>query len=196
MDQEGAVVGGSFSRRQHEIDVKRAKSIQFNNDRTFAAAFGIYQVASYSSGANRSRGEALQRQAQTIGSALSSAGLSYSTNWARRKQPYVNWVALDYQLAQQQNNSVRAFNNNQYAKAKEINILQQFGENQFHGFAGSLSSLREAVQVQDDKVEAIGLNRTEAFQIIGAAGRGREEIDDRVIWKDRLNNISTGNSVL
>jgi hypothetical protein len=196
MDQEGAVVGGFSSQREKDRNTQRIRGIQYNNDRTFAAAFGIYQVASYSSGANRSRGEALQRQAQTIGSALSSAGLSYSTNWARRKQPYVNWVALDYQLAQQQNNSVRAFNNNQYAKAKEINILQQFGENQFHGFAGSLSSLREAVQVQDDKVAAIGLNRTEAFQIIDTSGRGIDEIDARVLWKNRVNNISTGTSVL
>ena len=45
-------------------------------------------------------------------------------------------------------------------------------------------------------MKSIGLDRTEAFQIVDTAGRGREEIDDRVRFKDRLSSMSTGVSVL
>ena len=60
----------------------------------------------------------------------------------------------------------------------------------------SLPSLQDEVTKQDALMESIGLNRTEAFQIIDTEGRGREEIDDRILWKDRVNNMSTGTSVL
>jgi hypothetical protein len=39
------------------------------------------------------------------------------------------------------------------------------------------------VAKQDELIKTIGLNRTEAFQIIDTAGRGREEIDDRSLME-------------
>ena len=60
----------------------------------------------------------------------------------------------------------------------------------------SLPSLQDRVAAEDERMRSIGFNRTEAFQIIDTAGRGREEIDDRILWKDRLNHMSTGTSVL
>jgi hypothetical protein len=93
--------------------------------------------------------------------------------------------------------SVRSFNASQLSKANEINILQQgFGLDEYNGSAMSLPSLQDAVAKQDEMIKTIGLNRTEAFQIIDTAGRGRDEIDARVLWKNRVNNISTGTSVL
>jgi hypothetical protein len=92
---------------------------------------------------------------------------------------------------------VISFNQNQYAKAKVINLLQQ--DYELTGFTGStmsLPSLQDIVAAEDERMRSIGLNRTEAFQIIDTAGRGREEIDDRILWKDRVNNMSTGTSVL
>ena len=55
---------------------------------------------------------------------------------------------------------------------------------------------QDEVAKQDELIKTIGLNRTEAFQIIDTQGRGRDEIDARVLWKNRVNNISTGTSVL
>ena len=59
-----------------------------------------------------------------------------------------------------------------------------------------LPSLQDKVSQQDDLMKSIGLSRTEAFQIVDTKGRGREEIDDRLKWKSRLNSISTGTAVL
>jgi hypothetical protein len=56
--------------------------------------------------------------------------------------------------------------------------------------------LQDAVAKQDELIKSIGLDRTEAFQIVDTVGRGREEIDDRVRFKDRLSSMSTGVSVL
>ena len=66
----------------------------------------------------------------------------------------------------------------------------------FIGSALSLPSLQDEVAKQDALMKSIGLDRTEAFQIVDTAGRGREEIDDRVRFKDRLSSMSTGVSVL
>jgi hypothetical protein len=75
-------------------------------------------------------------------------------------------------------------------------LQQGFGLDEYNGSAMSLPSLQDAVAKQDELIKTIGLNRTEAFQIIDTAGRGRDEIDARVLWKNRVNNISTGTSVL
>ncbi len=93
--------------------------------------------------------------------------------------------------------AVRAYNDNQLAKAKQINLLQEgFGLSGFTGSALALPSLQQEVARQDELMRSIGLDRTEAFQIVDTAGRGREEIDDRIRFKDRMNSISTGVSVL
>lgn len=75
-------------------------------------------------------------------------------------------------------------------------LEQDFGATGFVGSPLSLPSLQEAVAHQDQLIKSIGLDRTEAFQIVDTAGRGREEIDDRVRFKDRLSSMSTGVSVL
>ena len=91
----------------------------------------------------------------------------------------------------------RGFNQNQLAKATQINLLEQdFGVSGFVGSGLSLPALQDQVAIQDEKIKSIGLDRTEAFQIVDTIGRGREEIDDRILWKDRLNNISKGTNVL
>jgi hypothetical protein len=56
--------------------------------------------------------------------------------------------------------------------------------------------LQDEVAKQDELIKSIGLDRTEAFQIVDTAGRGREEIDDRIRFKDRMSSMSTGVSVL
>jgi hypothetical protein len=94
-------------------------------------------------------------------------------------------------------NEVISFNSNQYAKAETINILQQdFGLTGFTGTTMSLPSLQDRLAAEDERMKSIGLDRTEAFQIVDTVGRGREEIDDRVRFKDRLSSMSTGVSVL
>ena len=60
----------------------------------------------------------------------------------------------------------------------------------------SLANIQNIVYEQDQMIKSIGLDRTEAFQIVDTVGRGREEIDDRVRFKDRLSSMSTGVSVL
>ena len=93
--------------------------------------------------------------------------------------------------------AVRAYNDNQLAKAKQINLLQEgFGLTGFTGSALALPSLQQEVARQDELMRTIGLDRTEAFQIVDTEGRGREEIDDRIRFKDRMNSMSTGVSVL
>ena len=93
--------------------------------------------------------------------------------------------------------NVLAYNQNQFAKAQEINTLQQgFGLEGFTGSALDLAALQDIIVLEEERMKSIGLTRTEAFQIVDTAGRGREEIDDRVRFKDRLSSMSTGVSVL
>jgi hypothetical protein len=127
-------------------------------------------------------------------SALASAGLSYKTiNTRLGSRPSARQIFQhDRDLA-----AIISFNNNQLAKANEINILQEgFGLTGFTGSSLSLPSLQDRVALEDERMKSIGLDRTEAFQIVDTAGRGREEIDDRVRFKDRLSSMSTGVSVL
>jgi len=127
-------------------------------------------------------------------SALTSAGLSYKTIETHLgSRPDRHRVIK----LQQELNEVISFNSNQYAKAETINILQQdFGLTGFTGTTMSLPSLQDRLAAEDERMKSIGLTRTEAFQIVDTAGRGREEIDDRVRFKDRLSSMSTGVSVL
>ena len=127
-------------------------------------------------------------------SALASAGLGYKTINTRLGSRPSNTQIFQYNrdLAE-----TISYNTNQYAKAETINILQQdFGLTGFTGTTMSLPSLQDRLAAEDERMKSIGLDRTEAFQIVDTVGRGREEIDDRILWKDRLNNISTGNTVL
>ena len=82
-------------------------------------------------------------------------------------------------------------------RAGEINILNEgFGLSGFIGSSQSLLSLQGVVADQDALIKSIGLNRSQAFNIIDTDGRGRNEIDDRLRWHDKLNAMSTGTSPL
>ena len=147
-------------------------------------------------GTNSLRGEydRLVSATASIQSTLSSAGLGYKTTnarWTRGAGP-AHFAYVKSEWAK-----VKSYNANQLNKAQEINTLQQgFGLTGFSGSTMSLPSLQDEVAKQDELIKTIGLNRTEAFQIIDTQGRGRDEIDARVLWKNRVNNISTGTSVL
>ena len=190
---------GGFSSRQEWREAGRRKTAQaFDEAQIFADFFtGIGRVSSYT-GKSDLRGQlgGIKQRADTIKSALSSAGLSYKRFNARTGLPY-RYTAHQYYQYMRDWNEVRAFNDNQYAKAKQINILQQdFGLTGFTGSALTLPSLQDEVAKQDALIKSIGLDRTEAFQIVDTEGRGREEIDDRIRFKDRMNSMSTGVSVL
>jgi hypothetical protein len=196
MDEEGAVVGGYSSLREYSRVMKNLSMIRDNANRQLGAFFGvgINYSAIYGKSSARSQQSQLNSTVDSIRSALASAGLSYKTTNARytRGQGPAQFAAVMAEWA-----NVKSFNANQLSKANEINILQQgFGLDEYNGSAMSLPSLQDAVAKQDELIKTIGLNRTEAFQIIDTAGRGRDEIDARVLWKNRVNNISTGTSVL
>jgi hypothetical protein len=196
MDEEGAVVGGYSSRREYSRQMKNLSMIRDNANRQLGAFFGvgINYSAIYGKSSARSQQSQLNSRVDSIRSALASAGLSYKTTSARyrRGQGPAQYAAVMAEWA-----SVRSFNASQLSKAAEINTLQQgFGLTGFSGSTMSLPSLQDEVAKQDEMIKTIGLNRTEAFQIIDTAGRGRDEIDARVLWKNRVNNISTGTSVL
>ena len=195
---EGAVVGGYSSAKEFSRAGKRKQSEEFRQAQIFADYFtGIGRVSSYT-GMSDLRGQlgGIKQRADTIKTALSSAGLSYKTFNARTGLPYRASAWQRYNFNKEWN-AVRSFNDNQYAKAKQINILQQdFGVTGFTGSALTLPSLQDEVARQDALIKSIGLDRTEAFQIVDTAGRGREEIDDRIRFKDRMSSMSTGVSVL
>ncbi len=195
MDEEGAVVGGYSSRREFDQAMKGRAAAANRANQQFGAFFGvgINYSAIYGQSSARSQQSRLNSTVEGIRSSLASAGLSYKTTdarWRRGAGP------AHYQYVVSEWAKVRAYNANQVNKAREINTLQQFGQSQFNGSQLSLPSLQDAVARQDEKVSTIGLNRTEAFQIIDTSGRGIDEIDARVLWKNRVNNISTGTSVL
>ncbi len=196
MDEEGAVVGGAVSRREYQNQIRNRNMIRDNANRQLGAFFGVGIDYSriYGRSSARAQTSRLNSRVDSIRSALASAGLSYKTTSARyrRGQGPAQYAAVMAEWA-----SVRSFNASQLSKAAEINTLQQgFGLTGFSGSTMSLPSLQDEVAKQDEMIKTIGLNRTEAFQIIDTQGRGRDEIDARVLWKNRVNNISTGTSVL
>ena len=196
MDEAGAVVGGYSSRREFDQVMKQRSAIADRANQQLGAFFGvgINYAAIYGKSSARSQQSQLNSKVEGIRSSLASAGLGYKTTNARytRGQGPAQFAAVMAEWA-----NVKSFNANQLSKANEINTLQQgFGLTGYSGSSLSLPSLQDAVAKQDELIKTIGLNRTEAFQIIDTAGRGRDEIDARVLWKNRVNNISTGTSVL
>jgi GTP cyclohydrolase II len=197
IEEEGAVVGGYSSPREFSAASRAAKYRGYDEGQRFAASFGIFANSSVMRGRS-SRNSELGRvtsAAAQIRNALSTAGLGF------KNIGYANNIRNLSPLGQFQSRRDRAlavtYNNNQYAKAIQINILEGgFGLSGFAGGSMDLPSLSDAVIAQDDLMKSIGLSRTEAFQIVDTKGRGREEIDDRVKWKSRLNSISTGTAVL
>ena len=190
--------GGYSSRQEWREAGKRKTAEAFKQAQIFADFFtGIGRVSSYT-GMSDLRGQlgGIKQRADTIKNALSSAGLGYKRFNARTGLRYRHTLD-EYNRYMTEWNAVRAYNDNQYAKAKEINLLQGgFGLTGFTGSALTLPSLQQEVAKQDELMRTIGLDRTEAFQIVDTEGRGREEIDDRIRFKDRMNSMSTGVSVL
>ena len=188
--------GGYSSRKEFIQAGKRKQSEAFIQAQRFMFGFGFTGIKRYT-GMSDLRGQLgiIARQANERRTALESAGLGYKSfniNGLRYRH-----TRAEYYAHERERQSVVAFNNNQYAKAKQINILQQdFGVSGFTGSALTLPSLQDEVAKQDALIKSIGLDRTEAFQIVDTAGRGREEIDDRIRFKDRMNSMSTGVSVL
>jgi len=193
---EGAVVGGYGSAKAFSQAGKRRQSEAWEEAQRFMFGFGFTGIKRYT-GLSDLRGKlnSIARQANERRTALTSAGLSYKSfniNGSRYRHGRAAHAAFE-----RERQAILAFNNNQFAKANVINLLEQ--DYEVRGFKGttmSLPSLQDEVAKQDALMESIGLNRTEAFQIIDTEGRGREEIDDRILWKDRVNNMSTGTSVL
>jgi len=182
MDKEGAVVGGFGSLSAFKSNSKQLANQNLQESKEFLAAFGVKVIkTSYPKSDYRRALIRMPRIASEYRSILSLAGLSYES---------LNRSQSNYY-------SAMSFNNNQLAKAEQINILSGgYDLGEFRGSSLSVPSLSDKVLEQDMLMKSIGLDRTESFQIIDTFGRGREEIDDRILWKDRLNNISTGTAVL
>jgi hypothetical protein len=196
IEDEGAVVGGYSSAKAYSEAGKRKQSEALQEAQRFMFGFGFTGIKRATGISDlRAQLNSIGRQAHERRTALTSAGLSYKSfniNGLRYRHS-----RAEYDAYERERQSTLAFNNNQFAKANVINLLEQ--DYEVRGFKGttmSLPSLQDEVTKQDALMESIGLNRTEAFQIIDTEGRGREEIDDRILWKDRVNNMSTGTSVL
>jgi hypothetical protein len=176
MDQEGAVVGG-YSSRSEMKRINQYKQSQRNKaNARFMGLFGGEAPTGYMSrGSMRGYYSSLSTDSTRIRTALTKAGISYKTT----------------------GENIVQYNKNQYIKAGLINMLSHdFGVPDYIGSILSLANIQNIVSEQDQMIKSIGLDRTEAFQIVDTSGRGREEIDDRIRFKDRLSSMSTGVSVL
>ena len=196
IEEEGAVVGGYSSVREFSAAARAQREIAWTTGKALAASFGQVMPSGYISGQGwKTHSTRLANRASEMKSALSSAGLSFK-NVGYLDMGY-RWTAQQANRAAAEHSAAVAYNNNQYAKATQINILEGgFDLSGFRGTSMDLPSLQDKVLQQDDLMKSIGLTRTEAFQIIDTQGRGREEIDDRVKWKSRLSSMSTGTAVL
>jgi hypothetical protein len=196
IEEEGAVIGGYSSPRAFSLASKAKREIAWTEGKAFMASFGQVMPSGYLSGQGwKYHSGKLASRSVEIKGILASAGLSFK-NIGYLDMGY-KWTAQQVGRATAEHNAAVSFNNNQLAKATQINILEGgFGLSGFAGGAMALPALSDKVNAQDDLMQSIGLSRTEAFQIIDTQGRGREEIDDRLKWKSRLNSISTGNAVL
>jgi hypothetical protein len=195
IEDEGAVMGGYSSASAYRRASKLEAYRKLDEATGFLSAFGVERIkTSYPKSDARRALTRMPAIASNYRSTLAAAGMSYKTLnplrgsriSAQRLTQYNSYKA-----------NVLAYNQNQFAKAQEINTLQQgFGLEGFTGSALDLSALQDRIVLEEERMKSIGLTRTEVFQIVDTSGRGREEIDDRIRFKDRLNNISTGTTVL
>ncbi|MGB1430193.1 MAG: hypothetical protein ACPG6Z_06940, partial [Nitrosopumilus sp.] len=184
---EGAVIGGYSSRKEWSAAGRRKTFENWDRAREFADWFsGISRTLSGGKSNRRGQYTRMANSMHEIKGILSSAGLGYKRFNARTGLRYRHTLD-EYNRYMTEWNAVRAYNDNQYAKARQINLLQEgFGLTGFTGSALTLPSLQQEVARQDELMRTIGLDRTEAFQIVDTEGRGREEIDDRIRFKDRM----------
>jgi hypothetical protein len=197
IEEEGAVVGGYSDPQAFSRAMKEQRLRLYETGQLYAASFGILADSSIMRGRSSRRIELgrVTSASVSIKNALASAGLGF------KNVGYLDYgykaTAAQASRAIAEHSAAVSYNNNQYAKATQINILEGgFGLGGFRGTSMDLPSLQDKVSQQDDLMKSIGLSRTEAFQIVDTKGRGREEIDDRLKWKSRLNSISTGTAVL
>ena len=188
---------GGYSSRQA---MSKAAKEQFHKDVDEANKIAAFFGQGIDASRIRGRSSRLHEYSKvlkvgtSIREALTLAGLGYKTIETHLGSRPERWRIFQMKQDLQQTIS---FNHNQLAKAETINILQQdFGLTGFTGTTMSLPSLQDILAAEDERMKSIGLDRTEAFQIVDTAGRGREEIDDRLKWKSRLSSVSTGTAVL
>tara|TARA_R110000824_G_scaffold158755_1_gene332791 strand:+ start:912 stop:3548 length:2637 start_codon:yes stop_codon:yes gene_type:complete len=197
IDEQGAVTGGFTSLSAFRADSKIQYFKKTQQSLNYVGLFGG-GVQSRPGGLGKSgilrEYSRINDQASSYRDILSRAGLGLKSNIPSFGR------ALSYSQHQTRRAeliSILSYNNNQLAKAEQINILSGgYDLGAFRGSSLSAPALSDKVLEQDMLMKSIGLDRTEAFQIIDTFSRGREEIDDRIRWKDRINNISTGTTVL
>jgi hypothetical protein len=195
---EDAVIGGYSSRKAFSDASKKKFFADLGEANTMMQFFGAGVRDSAIRGRSSRRFEyrRVVNTAQEIMATLRTAGLSYKTAPTDvpglRGPATTAWFNMKDNLAR-----VIGENHQTLARARQINILSEDYELQgFFGSSLSLPSLQEKLAMEDARMKSIGLTRTEAFQIIDTEGRGREEIDDRIRFKDRMSSMSTGVSVL
>lgn len=189
----GAVTGGFTSIdafRKNEREKFRSSS---NIAAVFLGSLGIFNPVGSSGGpASVARSRSIE-QAKSIGRLLQRSGLGVSSFGIRKTHRGGGYVQSGASWNEHRQ-SVIQMNQNTLARAGQIDILQEgFGLN-FYGSAAALTILQTKVAEQDALIKSIGLNRPEAFQIIDTDGRGREEIDDRLRYNERLEAMSSGTS--
>ena len=189
---QGSVRGGFDSLAEYRANVREDFRQASNGaSASLQLSFGITTTGLF--------GGALQRQRsintlQAYSSSIVSAGLQLSilSSPGRMGQSfdYAGYRAVRRPSIQEANRAT-------LARAGQINLLMGgFGLPEFFGSAQSGADLAIEIAAQDAKINSIGLNRTEAFRIIDTQGRGRAEIDDRVLWTQRNSSISTGVAVI
>jgi len=200
---ENAVEGGFTSLSTYRAYQKKQFGLQTNAAVGFLGLIGgsIGERSGAEGPINRARGKAIAQMNESL-SLLQRTGLSLTDRYrGTNGRGYKTWIRFNeytsFRGAAQARAEIIARNQITLKKAGQIDLLEGgFGLSGFFGSGAPLQSLQDEVARQDNIISTIGLNRTEAFQIIDTQGRGRAEIDDRYRWSQRLSIISTGNSVV
>lgn len=181
-----AVIGGYNSKREmldaweRESRIKRIQISQFFSD----------YFAQSNKSSRRERGAIIDQVGEMdfIMSLIASTGQSLVSGQkfdVRSKGFMPQWMI-------EERERFAIINKETVRRAHNIDLLQQgFGIFSMYGSTDSAAVLAE-INRQDSLIKSIGLDRIQAFQIIDTTGRGRNEIDDRIRWTQRLEQISTG----
>ncbi len=211
MDEDGnplplsdprAVIGGFSSARAYKDHLDKIRFNEFSNASDFFAVLGGRPMVD--------RGNRVGSMQRSINSMRSTQSLMQRTGFSlspfRSVGSFARWgrgqngnpweMLVGMQHSYLKNAAIS--NRLTTAKAAQVDVLiGGFGLDQFFGGGGlSVGGLTDKVAEQDALISSIGLSRTTAFQIIDDPRRGREEIDERVRYSQRLESISSGDSVL
>jgi len=193
---EGAVIGGYGSRAAYSKASKAKHYAAVDRANRLMSFFGGGIQGSRIRGRSSRRSEynRVLKTGTEIAEALENAGLGYSTDIERLSYRHTAEEYGRWNIARAE---VIAFNKNQLAKARQINLLQmQYGLTGFTGSTMSLDALEDRVTLEDQKMAALGLTRSQAIDIVASQGRGRQEIEDRLRFSDQLEAMSSGTSPL